>query len=252
MRMNDDKQKQLNEELFDFLVKQAAREVAEEETQESFEMCENSPRFVTSPDYEERIAKILSSATPKGKKSFRFKAVISVAVVTVVLFVLLATPVAADFRAYINQLVFGNAPTHNNVVSLKYYDEYRAALIESGLDRIYVPTHSRLRGLEPDISVEVVENHTKIKMHYSANGSWFDVNQVFPAPSIESYDIERSDVNQVIISGENAYLWEYNNDCSVIFNHDGYFFDIVTNTSLEIAIEIAESLNAITIEEASL
>lgn len=52
----------MSEELFDFLVRQAARDVAEEETQETIDMCASLPPFTTSPAYTARITAILASS----------------------------------------------------------------------------------------------------------------------------------------------------------------------------------------------
>ena len=57
----------MSEERFDFLVRQAAREVAEKETQEIIDMCASLPPFTTSPDYAARIAGILASSQTQGK-----------------------------------------------------------------------------------------------------------------------------------------------------------------------------------------
>ena len=230
--MND---KKISEDYFEFMLKRALEDYAEEEGKCLQEQLKNIEEPDLSKKYKNNIRKISRQLNKNYKLSKKIKAA---SILLVVLFSGTAVTynVNADFKSFINKL-FTKEDTHINITYNKSNLEYDFSQIPESWEYFYIPEYMPA-GYKVE---EIKSDDSYIYISYANGEDTIDFEQRKGNVKL-SIDTENSEVYEINISGSTGYIQKRKSLTIIYWNNSDIMFDISGNIDDSELIKIAESI----------
>jgi len=93
------------------------------------------------------------------------------------------------------------------------------------------------------VLTDVFEADPMIVYSYQdAAGNTLSINADLSTGSPTLFDMEDTEIHQIVLNGQTAYWWEKENTCFLVWQKDGFSLNLVGKISYEEAIKIAEKI----------
>ena len=229
----------ISEDYFEFMLKKALDEYAEEEGKYFQEQLESIEEPILSEKYKKSIKEIRNQLS-KDKK-YKYISVPKIKVAAIALIVMFSGiavtyNIYANYRSFINKL-FTKEDTHISITYNKSNLEYDFSQIPESWEYFYIPEYMCAGYKVGDI--EANDNLINISYINGENTINFGQRKVSTKLSIDN---EHSKIKEIDISGYTGYIQKHESLTIIYWNNDSMMFDISGNVSDDELISIAESI----------
>lgn len=234
--------RKMSDDYFEFMLKKALDEYAEEEGSRLKEELKDVEEPVLSGKYKKSINKIEKDL--RENKKYRKTPVTKIKAAVIALVVLFSGSIVtynanADFKSFINKL-FTKTDTHIDITYNKSNLEYDFSEIPESWEYFYIPEYV------PDgyRVKEINSTEDWIDIIYARDEKEIDFIQ-FKGNVTYSIDSERSEMSEVEISGNKGYLQHHEVLTVIYWNNSEMIFNLSGTIEDEELIKVAESIHLI-------
>lgn len=234
-------EKKISDDYFDFMLKKALDDYADEEGGRLATESNNLEEPVLSSEYKKNIDKI-ARKLELSKNKFYMKILNTKFKIAIIFFIVLFSGsiltynVNADLKSFINKL-FTKTDTHIDITYNKSNINYDFSKISESWKYIYIP--------------EYIPNGYRVK-EISSTDEWIDIVYYMEEKEIDftqfkddvsySIDNEYSDISEIKILGNIGYLQHHKNLTVIYWNNGDMLFNISGNIGDEELIKIVKSI----------
>lgn len=236
----DDKDKKIGEDYFDFMLKRALDEYAQEEGEKYEKELKNLDEPYYSDKYKKEIDKLLEDKYYNKKTKFRKKQIAAAILILAVSGTSLAYRADADLRWFITRL-FTDKDTHIDISQNKTTLNYDFSNIPEKWEYFYVPEYLPA-GYKVD---DIMATTTDIIIVYKFNDNEIIFTQGNDKESSLSIDTEHSNVHEIKIGGNGGYYLEGKNTNTLVWYLDNQCFQLDGTLEKKELKKIAESLKIV-------
>lgn len=237
--------KRLKDDLFELLLKQAAKEYSEQELDQAIVQFSDAPEIEYSKDYKEKMCKLITSEKHKEHWIQWKRPLKKVAVIIVACFVSLVavTMCVEAFRMKFFNFIFSGKAEYSTLTTIEQDQEFQKSDIPAGWSHVYLPAYLpegfHLSGVQSTRKLLYV-TYTNQQQHTIMLEQSNDAKRkmvIDTEDSVESeFDLGEKKAIANVKDGENVLLWE-NDDYSFYLTSES-----VSGTDLS---EIARSMEKI-------
>lgn len=211
----------ISQDYFDFMLKRALDEYAEEEGKKYEEGLENIDEPNYSDEYKKAINQLLVNKYYHKKAKFRSKQIAAAVLILVVSGTTVVYKADADLRWFFIQL-FTDRGTHIDISQNKTTINYDFSNIPEEWEYFYVPEYLPA-GYKVD---EIMATTTDIIIVYKFNDNEIIFTQGNDKESSLSIDTEHSNVHEIKIGGNEGYYLEGKNANTLVWYSDDQCFQL--------------------------
>lgn len=231
--------KKISEDYFEFMLKKALEEYAEEEGNSLQEQLKNIEEPELSEQYKKSIKKISRQLDKKEKHNYILPTKIKAAAISLIILfsgTALTYNVNANFKSFINKL-FTEKNTHINITYNKSDLEYDFSQIPESWEYFYVPEY-----MPAGYKVEEIKaDDNLIYISYIKGEDRIDFEQIKSDTKL-SIDNEHSEIKEIDISGDTGFVQKQDLLTILYWNNSDIMFDVSGTVDEDELIKIAESI----------